>query len=201
MPIVTSPLFSISCEGSIGKLITYKKGMRGTVCRKYAKPTGLPTALQTDVRTFTGERMKHWPSISPADQSSWFLLALDQNVEPINAYLKFNWERRLQGLATTDVYPPLPPGLVADIIVTAGIVPPVPDLTGNYFKTGTYDGYDLYTRGDPPNSWLWNFAGWWVISPLPPDPDMELLFGSESDLISTYDSIYPYLGFLVTSLP
>ena len=105
MANVKGPLFSLSATGSINKTICYKKGVRGYVARKWAKPTGVARAAQELVRDFTGERMSHWPDISAEDQLTWWSLAQSVNSSPINVYLQKNWERHIQGLGTTDVWP------------------------------------------------------------------------------------------------
>lgn len=135
MANVRGPLFSLSAAGSIGKTISYKKGVRGYVARKWAKPSGDASAAQVVVRNFTGERMSHWPDISSENQLTWLGLAQVENTSPINAYLKVNWERYIAGLSTTDVWPAEEPWPVEALFAT--------DL--NYAIT--------------PDNWLFGFSG------------------------------------------
>ena len=51
--------------------------------------------------------MKHWTTLTKNNQASWFLLALKDNIEPINAYVKYNFNRFAHNLPITDVYPPI----------------------------------------------------------------------------------------------
>jgi hypothetical protein len=200
MANVTGPLFSLKATGSVAKTLCYKKGVRCYVCRKYAKPSGEPSAAQIEVCEYTGERMNHWPLISPADQASWLLLALEQNIEPINAYLKFNWQRHLNGLESTDVYPPTEAPPIPDFIAITGSPPPIPDLTGDYFEEGTNDGHPAYKRTSPSIAWLWNNSDQWFISADVVENWDYYFEGPAGDPIGTYDGVYPNSGKIIVSV-
>jgi hypothetical protein len=165
MPKVTCPLFSVGATGSVAKLLTYRKSPRGYICRKWSQPTGLPSADQLEVREFTGERMSHWPLISTEDQTSWLLLALERNVEPINVYLEENWKRKLRGLGTTDVWPAVEGEGPGDITISAGEPGPSPDCTGEYLEDGIFDEEMSYKRSPDGDYYLFWDAVYllWII--------------------------------------
>lgn len=190
MANVIGPLFSLQATGTIAKTLCYKKGMKGTVCRKYAKPTGLPSPNQIAVREFTGELMNHWPLISPKYQASWLLLALDDNIEPINAYLKFNWQRHLQGLESTDVYPPSEEPLFPDIEVGGIGDNPNPDCRGTYVYFGENDGQHVYRRS-PQNDFYLSYDavdGVWEVA-------LFIGFSDTDDLYYNFEGPYGHYEF------
>lgn len=202
MPRVTNPLFSVSAVGTVAEILTYRNSPRGAICRKWAKPTGSPSAKQIEVREFTGERMNHWPLISTEDQASWFLLALERNIEPINAYLQVNWERHLQGKASTDFYPPVDVPLVASVTVTAGDPTPNPDWTGEYYEEGMWSEYPYYKRTSPSVVYLFYDGGgidiWLFDSELSTGPGEDSFYGGET-ISGEYAAISDFSGILIAS--
>jgi hypothetical protein len=166
MPKVSMPLFSFGATGSISKLLTFRNSPRGYICRKYAVPTGEASAVQEEVREFTGERMMHWALLSVEEQASWLLLALERNVEPINAYLQENWKRKIRGLGTTDCWPVIELPLYPAMIVSGGDPFPEPDCTGTYEYEGEI-GEDHYYKRMPEDDYFL-FYDWtqfiWIIS-------------------------------------
>jgi hypothetical protein len=202
MPKVTCPLFSVGATGSIAKLLTYRNSPRGYICRKWSQPTGLPSAEQEEVREFTGERMSHWPLISTEDQASWLMLALEKNVEPINAYLIENWRRKRSGLGTTDVWPAVEGPLFPGMIVTAGGEAPIPDCTGKYAYVGEYNGYHYYKR-EAFDDFFICISGdisTWFIALILGNPDWENCWWNEEGPIGEYQEYLSYTGIPIVAL-
>ena len=201
MPRVTSPLFSVSAQGSIGKCITYRNSPRGAICRKWAQPTGLPSANQIAVRDFTGERMNHWPLISTEDQASWFLLALERNIEPINAYLQVNWERHLQAKSLTDFYPPVDVPPVYSLTVTGYAPDPFPDFSGEYYEAGVFNDQPYYTRSELPEAFIFFYEEIWYMSYLLENGQNEYCWVGPATINGDYVGQTPYTGSHIVSSP
>lgn len=164
MANVLGPIFSLQATGSIAKTLTYKKGVRGYVCRKYSKPSGPPSESQLAIRLQTGNLMKNWKTLSIEDQSSWVLLAMEKNLEPINAYMMINYERIDQGLTTTDVYPPVDTPVFPEALIIQEIDDDFdPDASGEYLPDGTWNDLPCYLGIDSQlvlffNGTLWVIA-------------------------------------------
>jgi len=117
MAIITCPLHSLSAHGQFGKAIIYQRRGRHTIAKNYATPGANKKPAQLAVQAETRLLMKRWPTLTPAQKASWEPLASQTNIEPINAFLKTNWDRYRQGLPTTDT--PLETASVRKLIFTA----------------------------------------------------------------------------------
>lgn len=166
MANVRGPLMSTQATGTVARILTFKKGVRGYVARKYAKPSGWPSDKQKAIRLQTRNLMKKWKTLSTSDKASWLLRAIEENVEPINSYLKFNFEWIAQGNTETNIYPPAPPNPIPDFIVTVYATPISPDLSGEYFKDATCNGQPTYKRTSPVLAFIWFDGDDWFISAL-----------------------------------
>jgi hypothetical protein len=201
MANVFGPLMSLSATGSVAKSLCYKKGTRTTVCRKYAKPSGDPSLSQLAIRQQTGDLMKHWKVISTEDQATWITLADQQDFSPINAYLKFNYERISNGLSTTDVYPPVEAPPVAVVIFSPGVRTPEPDWSGGYYEIGVFNDNLIMQGIEHPTVFLYwcdLHGGRWALSETIDVNIEDSLFFSEV-LISVYAAQDPFFGDLVCS--
>jgi hypothetical protein len=106
MPKVTGPLFSNSASGSISKLLTYRKTNGTNICRKWAKPTGTVSELQSAVRAITKSIMQTWPTLSDNEKDSWDALTDNGNISGINAFQQYNFSRVIAGKSIARTYPP-----------------------------------------------------------------------------------------------
>lgn len=104
MANVQGPLFSLTAAGSVAKTLCYKKGKRGTVCRKWAQPGGEASSDQLNVRQITGYLMANWQNLSTLEQASWAAPAEALSISPINLYLQANWKLINEGRAIKDSY-------------------------------------------------------------------------------------------------
>jgi hypothetical protein len=90
MANVKGPLFSLEAVGSIAKCITYKRSARGSIARKFSKPSGLPSRNQFAVRALNYGLSKSWPSLSDDSKASWTELAATLKISPFAAYFQKN---------------------------------------------------------------------------------------------------------------
>lgn len=90
MATVAGPLCSLSAHGSLAKTLTFRRNGKSHVARKYATPTGEPSAAQLAHRRLVANIMKSWPYLSPTAQSTWANLAAAENTQPINAFFHHN---------------------------------------------------------------------------------------------------------------
>jgi hypothetical protein len=128
MANVYGPLMSVAATGSIAQTLCFKRGVRGTVCRRYAVPGGQATVEQESVRLFTGNLMKDWVINPQMNKDTWNELAASRNLEPINVYCQENWKRHLQGLDPTRVWPVVEAGPSVTYFVTDLLFPPTPEF-------------------------------------------------------------------------
>lgn len=65
------PLFSLSAQKSIGKILTYSKRKSGQQARAYNKPLRPPTPAQRGQRRLTEFLVAQWQNMSGADKATW----------------------------------------------------------------------------------------------------------------------------------
>jgi hypothetical protein len=128
MPTVDGPMLSIEARGSFAKTLCFKKGVKKTVCRKYAVPTGMASEAQEAVRLFTKTLMKDWLINPEENRATWDELAAAGNFERVNAYMIKNWERHLKGLDPTRVWPVVEAGPLVTYVATNLLFPPTPEF-------------------------------------------------------------------------
>jgi len=58
------PLFSLSAQGTLGKSITYKKGLNGTIVRDYRKPTIKWTPVQEERKLWFKRGVWTWRGVT-----------------------------------------------------------------------------------------------------------------------------------------
>lgn len=93
MAVVQNPLFSLDAHGSVLKTLTYRRSLRGHVCRKYAVPTTSPTAAQSSHRSIFSLLAAAWSAASASQKSTWSDLASAANIPPYAFFTQFNWAR------------------------------------------------------------------------------------------------------------
>jgi hypothetical protein len=190
MALVKGPLFSVSAHGTLSKTITFRSSARGTVARKYAKPSGLPSIAQSAIRSQTKTLMQLWPSLTLDQKNSWLPLAIRDSVSLINSFLKYNYYLLSIGQPTSDVYPPVSTPPTLKLYASPGYPLPNPDLTGVYTEIGTYNDELLFSRTDPFLSYLWYWEGTWFIGlEVVDDPSGSFFYlGSMTGLYSSFSS-------------
>lgn len=107
MALVHGPLFSLEAHGSINQSLTYRRSARNFVCRKWAKPGGVPSVDQLTIRLITGFLMKRWHTLTTEQKNSWSHLATLSNVQAIMVFVRENYRLNRLGLPMTDTYPSL----------------------------------------------------------------------------------------------
>jgi len=93
MAYVTGPLHSITAGGGLAKTLIYQTYHHRTYVKNWNKPRNDRTAKEVGIRAMVYYLCKIWQTLSAEDQASWFLLALQQNISPYNAFFKANMER------------------------------------------------------------------------------------------------------------
>jgi hypothetical protein len=88
MTNVRGPLFSVSATGTVAKALTYKKGMRGIVCRKHQKPGGPPSSDQLYHRDVFKSIVAVWQNMTPEQHSTWNTLAIPSKLSGFNLFFK-----------------------------------------------------------------------------------------------------------------
>ncbi|MFA5715989.1 MAG: hypothetical protein WC998_09625 [Candidatus Paceibacterota bacterium] len=105
MAIVTGPLHSIQASGQFGKTMIFER-WKG---RSYAKVYKVPTVRRTDSQRAVRAIMKWltwaWTVANDEQKETWNQLALEANVSPIAAYLKYNFNLWWTGWYSTLAYP------------------------------------------------------------------------------------------------
>ena len=71
MAKTTGPLISLDAHGSLAKTLNYSSRRSGPQCRKYNKPTGVPSAKQRGQRRLTEFLVAQWQNMSAADKATW----------------------------------------------------------------------------------------------------------------------------------
>jgi len=124
MAIVTGPLHSIQASGQFGKTMIFER-WKG---RSYAKVYKVPTVRRTDSQRAVRAIMKWltwaWTVANDEQKETWNQLALEANVSPIAAYLKYNFNLWWTGWYSTLAYPETRigyPGELLDCIATGGV--------------------------------------------------------------------------------
>lgn len=202
MATVAGPLCSLSAHGSISKTLTFRRNGKSHVARKYATPTGEPSAAQLAHRSQFATIAQTWVDASLADKLSWIPLAEADNTTPYAAFTKYTWQRVAQDLDPTPVYPPVTPP-VFDLICTAGSPAPNPDCTGPYIQIGTYDGQPLYKSWPDLIYFVWADTDFnrWVISNSNPGSAYGSRWRRTGTINGTYNPLSPTTGYPIIAFP
>ena len=226
MAYVTSPLHSINASGGLAKTLIFQTYHHRTYVKQWNKPRNDRTANSVGIRAMVYWLCKVWKTLSPTDQASWALLAMEKNISPYNAFFKANMERwtNTQGPMTLLQTPPIgkyAPTLVMTatggagqvaisiapatglehVNVTAGNPAPNPNCTGRYDYAGIYAGEPYYARTTEPTFLLYFDDGtyWWVIALETIQYPQSSYWGKADAINGEYNSYDPYTGKAICS--
>lgn len=202
MANVQGPLFSMTATGSIAKTLCYKKGVRGYVARKWAKPSGVSSQAQDFTRFITKSLMQRWPLINSIYQATWNPLAIELGVSPINAYLKHNWERMCLGQSTLEFYPFGANKYRWDYSATFLSEVPSPYVIGMWWLIGEYLGGPLYGLDSEDAMFLYWTQEAWIMKASPDEFIIDFFTNGTPTVDASYFGIGTYTGdFLLTAYP
>jgi hypothetical protein len=149
MATVTGPLHSDQARGQFAKQIIFQQRGGHSVAKRYAAPVEPNSDAQQQVKAWTKEIMQTWPTLTTEQQASWFLLALERNIEPINAFQQENYRRLEAGQDLTNVWPPddeTPPTVAIVLTNNDDENPASPDCTGDYEQIANINDQPAYRR-------------------------------------------------------
>jgi len=110
MPKVRGPLMSMTASGEFGnKSLIFSTRNGVTVCRKYAKPTGEPSAKQLQNRELMKTAAVLWDALSDYQRNKWLTgtyrdpgtgrtLPIKSTLTPRQRFIKQAMDLMLQGL-------------------------------------------------------------------------------------------------------
>lgn len=105
MARVEGPLFSLDASGTIGDAVTYSKWKGIPYARKRVIPANPRSAAQTGIRAMFGFVAAFWDQLTSQSKATWDALATSLNVTPINAYVRENMRRWIEGNTPTQDLP------------------------------------------------------------------------------------------------
>ena len=77
MPKLGAPLFSTEAHGDLAKLLNYHRRPSGAGVAKHHQPGSVvkahavPTAFQSQLRSYYAEAVEHWHLLSEAEKQQW----------------------------------------------------------------------------------------------------------------------------------
>ncbi|HEY6022155.1 MAG TPA: hypothetical protein VIY48_20490, partial [Candidatus Paceibacterota bacterium] len=90
MAKVTSPLHSLNAHGALGNTVIHTDTKHGHVAKRWAKPTGQPSANQTAQRAAYAAACSTWNTLSQQDKLAWNIIGQRTQISGFNAYLSAN---------------------------------------------------------------------------------------------------------------
>ncbi|MEO6639417.1 MAG: hypothetical protein ABIN25_14150 [Ginsengibacter sp.] len=88
MPKVTGPIFSLTANGTLGGLITYKNNMRAQIAKANRWAQVTRTTKQSAQRNKFATARAQYDALDSPTKAKWMQLAINQNLQAFNLYLR-----------------------------------------------------------------------------------------------------------------
>jgi len=112
---VRGPIGSAEAAGTFGGSAVFSRWKGRTYVRTKVTPANPKTALQVSNREMLAFLAQRWKTISDANQTTWYELALQRQVSPYHAYIALNLDRWRQFTAPSKTHPPAETGTLPDL--------------------------------------------------------------------------------------
>lgn len=191
MAIVRGPLHSDRASGSVAKALTFRHTNGQATCRKIGRRSAPLSEEQTLHHAAFSMLSAAWRTASAADRLTWAALADPDKISHYAAYMRYNFARMADGLATTTVYPPAE-GPVVAARVSPGTPPASPDCSGDYVIIGQYNGQPLYSR-IPDFDYTISYdasESMWLLMPVSPPPSPAMWNGTSTPAGTYFANFY-----------
>lgn len=127
------PLHSQSAHKRYGRSLIFQFRHGRTHAKAYAAPRNPRTPAQLAARDTTRAIMQSWPDLTQQQRDTWTAAAAAADLDPINFYLKTNWQRIRAGEEPIMSWPPPPPQApIGSIVAWAKSLANTPALPANW---------------------------------------------------------------------
>jgi len=90
MARTTAPLFSLDASGTLANAVVFSKWRGRQYVRRHTRPKNPQTPAQLGMRSMLSFLTKEWASALNVSPTPWIIPAANDNVSPINSYVKMN---------------------------------------------------------------------------------------------------------------